>query len=276
LFQYAAFKKAYDRLGQDFDIVHFSSAQWYIPFIMSDSDKRVISTVHVNNAKSEVMKYIFNEFKGVHIANISDSSSSAFEDYSKRKTVYNGIDLGQFPLNIDGAEGVVWLGRIAPVKGLKEALQAAKMADVRLTAAGPNDFVDYFDNEVKPLLDDKRIVVDPIGFDKKGLFLGNAKAVLMPVMWDEPFGLVAIEAMACGTPVIAFRRGGLAETVVDGVTGFLVENVEEMAEKIKEIDKIDRRACRDHVEKNFSSAVMAKNYLNYYKDIIVEERENEN
>ena len=267
MFQYAGFKKAMD-LSAEFDIIHFSSAQWYIPFLLCQINNKVVTTIHVNNLRTEPLKYLLEDFKGPYIANISESTRKPFDLYQRRKTVYNGVDLSLLSFEDKSGDYVAWLGRVAPVKGLKEALLAARKADVNFIASGSIDFVDYFEKEAKPLLDEKRKFIGPVSAYDKGKFLSKAKAVLMPVMWDEPFGLVAIEAMACGTPVIAFRRGGLAETVIDGVTGYLVDSVEEMAEKIAQIDKIDRKKCRDHVEKNFSAEVMAKNYLSYYKEII--------
>lgn len=265
-FQYAGYAKALS-MESAFDIIHFSCAQWYVPFLLSKVGGKTITTVHVNNLRPSVLSYLFRSFQNTAIANISDSSSILFQTYPKRKTIHNGIDLQYFPFREKADDYVAWLGRIAPVKGLKEALQAAKLAGVSLKASGPVDFADYFSREVKPLLDEKRTVIPPFHFSRKGEFLGSAKAVLMPVMWEEPFGLVAIEAMACGTPVIAYARGGLKETVVDGVTGFLVNSPEEMAEKIKMIDRIDRKKCREHVERYFSSQVMAENYVTYYKKI---------
>lgn len=267
MFQLASLNKAY--VNDNFDILHFSCAQWYLPFLLPiKKNNRIVTTIHTNDLREKPLKYLLREFNGPYITNISQSSGSAFSQVVKRKIIYNGIELVSFPFNDKPDNYFFWLGRIFPTKGLKEALQSAHKADVDFIASGPNDKYDYFNNEVKPLLDDKRRLIGPLDFKNKGEYLSKAKAVLMPVMWEEPFGLVAIEAMACGTPVIAFRKGGLKETVIDGVTGFLVDTVDEMADKMKIIDKIDRRKCREHVEKNFSSTVMAKNYLNYYQEII--------
>jgi glycosyltransferase involved in cell wall biosynthesis len=268
MFQYVGMKKALEK-SRDFDIIHYSCAQWYVPFLVSDSaQENIVSTVHVNNLKQKPLEYLLSSYKHVRLAYISEASGKAFGSYFKGKTIYDGIDISLFPFRKKAEDYVAWLGRIAPVKGLKEAVLAAKLADVKLLAGGSVDYFDYFTNEVQPLLDGKRKVIGPLFGKAKGEFLSKAKCVILPVQWDEPFGLVAIEAMATGTPVIAFRRGGLAETIVDGKTGFLVDTVEEMAEKIHLIDTIDRETCRAHVEKHFSSAVMAKKYKEYYEMIM--------
>ncbi|MBW7960249.1 glycosyltransferase family 4 protein [Patescibacteria group bacterium] len=266
MYQYASFAKTI--LKKDFDIYHFSSSQWYIPFLFSDfTSKKVVTTVHVNNLRKNTLSYLLQNFKNINIANISKFTETPFLKYKNHKVVYNGIDTSILPYGAQPKDYFAWIGRITRIKGLKEALLAARMADVKLKASGPIHFPDYFNNEIKPLLDKKRTYYPPLDLNEKGKFLSQARAVLMPVLWDEPFGLVAIEAMACGTPVIAFKRGGLKETVIDGVTGFLVDSIEEMAEKMKDVDKIDRDRCRRHVLNNFSSEVMAKNYLRYYKEI---------
>lgn len=267
IFQYAAFTKAYSDI--DYDILHFSSAQWYIPFLLNHKKKtNIVTTVHVNNLRLEPLNYVFNNFSGPSIANISHFSSQPFNNMKNKKTIYNGIDINHFPFNEKPENHFAWLGRISPVKGLKEALTAAKKTDVNFIASGSIDYLDYYQNEIKPLLDKKRKLIKPLNVQNKGSFLAKAKAVLLPVQWDEPFGLVAIEAMACGTPVIAFKKGGLAETIIDGVTGFLVDTIDEMVAKMKIIDLIDRKKCREHIEKNFTSGIMAKNYINYYNEIL--------
>ncbi len=266
LFQYAGVKQAID--DGFFDVIHVSQAQWYVPFLLGQKGAPIVTTVHVNNLRPKTMEYVLGKFAGPAVANISDWTGRAFGSYSNRRTIYNGIDVSEFHFIPSPKEYVAWLGRIAPVKGLKEAIIAAKKANVPFIASGSIDFPEYYEKEVKPLLDSDRKVIGPLNPSEKAAFLGNARAVLLPVQWDEPFGLVAVEAMACGTPVIAYKRGGLTDTIIDGATGYLVSDVDGMVAKIGAIDLIDRSVCRSHVEKNFSAVVMGKGYLRYYEDIL--------
>lgn len=297
LYQYAGVKQAMD--DGTYDVIHVSQAQWYAPFLFGLKNTAVVTTVHVNDLRPKTLAYILKHFPGPAVVNISNSSASAFGSYLPRRTIYNGIDESGFPFVSTPKDYVAWLGRIAPVKGLKEAVLAAKQANVPFIASGPIDFPEYFKHEVKPLLDVDRRVIGPLSPTGKAAFLGNARAVLSPVQWDEPFGLVAVEAMACGTPVIAYARGGLVETVVDGITGFMIEQedlennfptpplslkgrrgelkspliikkrgVAGLVDAVKRIGEIDRAACRRHVEAKFSAQVMAEKYLEYYKQTI--------
>lgn len=256
--------------ANQYDMIHYNCAQWYAPFVCGESRAKIVTTIHVNNLKPEMVRYTLQKSQNPFIANISNTSAKLVDSYTKRRTIYNGIDISQFRFNENPDSYVAWLGRIAPVKGLKEAVLAAKAAGVKLVASGPIDFPDYFEQEVKPYLDSDRTVIGPLSHDEKVEFFRKAKAVLQPVSWDEPFGLVSIEAMACGTPVIAFARGGLTETVKEGVSGYLVTpgNIDEMAQKIKQIDSISRVEVRKHVEDHFSAEKMASGYAEYYQDII--------
>lgn len=290
MFQYAALAKVLER-QDEFDIIHFSCAQWYAALILSqNSDKPVISTIHVNNLKENPLKYVLNNFKKTYLVNISNFSSTPFSNYENRETVYNGIDLNLFPFQTSSNSYFGWLGRIAPAKGLKEALLATKKANVEFIASGPKDFAEYYQKDIEPLLDDKRKLIDPLGLKTKGKFLSDAKAVLLPIQWEEPFGLVAIEAMACGTPVLTFAKGALPEIIVDGVTGFIVNPSEEdkrgdfiikktgiegLVEAIQKLNSLSqeeyikmRQACRKRVEENFSVEKMTEGYEKVYRKIL--------
>lgn len=283
MFQYAALAKVLERKSE-FDIIHFSCAQWYGASIFSqNTDKPIVSTIHVNNLKKNPLKYVLNNFKKTYLVNISNFSSIPFSNYENRDTIYNGIDLNLFPFQANSNRYFGWLGRIAPAKGLKEALLVAKKTGVEFVASGPKDFEEYDRKEIEPLLNEKRKLIDPLGLKTKGKFLSDAKAILLPIQWEEPFGLVAIEAMACGTPVIVFAKGAMPEIVVDGTTGFIINpsdedkrgdfiikktGIEGMVEAVKRISEIDRRACRKHVEENFSVEKMIEGYEKVYSQII--------
>jgi glycosyltransferase involved in cell wall biosynthesis len=290
MFQYAVMAKVLER-KDEFDIIHFSCAQWYAPFILNQNiDKPIVTTVHVNNLREKPLKYILDNFKKTYLVNISNFSNKPFSDHKNRETVYNGIDLNYFPFQTKSESYFGWLGRIAPAKGLKEALLAAKEADIELVACGPRDFEGYCHEEVEPLLDNKRKLEGSLGLMTKGKFLANAKAVLLPIQWEETFGLVAIEAMACGTPVISFAKGAMPEIVVDGVTGFIVNpsdedkrgdfiikktGVEGLSEAIQKLNSLStgeyiemRKNCRKRVEENFSVKKMAEGYEKVYKKML--------
>lgn len=184
--------------------------------------------------------------------------------------VYNSINLKKFKFNPRGGSNLIHFGRLLPKKGVHLALAAAKQARQKILLAG-NAFDrdktnSYFNRKIAPALGKNARYVGYINDPKKrSAFLGNAKAFLFPCSWEEPFGLAVIEALACGTPVIAFGRGAIPEIMVDGQTGFIVKNVPEMVRAIKKIDLIDRLACRRHVEKYFSIQRMAEDYEKAYR-----------
>jgi glycosyltransferase involved in cell wall biosynthesis len=286
MFQYASLAKVLER-KDEFDVIHFSCAQWYIPTILNQNiNKPIVSTVHVNNLKESSLKYVLNSFKKTYLVNISNASSLSFASYENRETIYNGIDINLFPFQANSGNYFGWLGRIAPSKGLREALLATRQANVECIASGPKDFEEYYQKDIAPLLDEKSKLIEPLGIGAKDKFLSDAKAVLLPVQWEEPFGLVAVEAMACGTPVISFARGAIPEIVIDGITGFIVNSSEEdkrgdfiikktgiegLVEAIQRLNSLSaqeyakmRQDSRKRVEENFTTKIMAQNYEKIY------------
>jgi len=179
---------------------------------------------------------------------------------------------------------VTWLGKIVPDKGTHEAILAAKEAEEQIIFAGIVDryhklSVDYFQTKVKPLIDDDRVVyVGSLDVKAKGKLMSGAKAFLNPITWEEPFGMVMIESMACGTPVISYNRGAAPELIKSGKNGFLVKNRKEMVRAIAKIDTIKRKNCREYVEEKFSPQAAAKKHLEIYQREIAKmgmnEREN--
>src|SRR6266571_2647346 len=189
--------------------------------------------------------------------------------------VHHGLPMQQFvPTTKKVGDFFVWLGRFVPDKGTHLAIKAAKEAGVKIVLAGTIDrhqqeSANYFHKVIEPQIDNEQVrYVGPVNMKKKISLLSRARAFLNPIEWEEPFGMVMIEAMALGCPVISFARGAAPEIIADGETGFLVKNVDEMVSAIPRIEEIDREAVRKYVEQNFSSQVMAKNYVKIYKKVI--------
>ena len=185
--------------------------------------------------------------------------------------VYNGVDdeLLEYQPHTAADSPLVFLGRLEWIKGPHLAIDVARRSGRRLILAGniPEDLAhpSYFESEIQPHLDGKQIsYIGPVNDLEKNRLLGQASAFLMPILWDEPFGLVMAEALACGTPVISLRRGAAPEIIEHGVTGFLCNTVEEMAAAVARIPGIDRAACRRSLEERFSGATMVREYLRVY------------
>ena len=193
--------------------------------------------------------------------------------------VYHGLPMDTFiPTRTRRRDYFAWLGRCVPDKGAHLAIQAAKEAGVALILAGTVDrnmpeSVRYFQEQIKPQIDNQQIrYIGPANMKEKINLFSGARAFLNPIEWEEPFGMVMIEAMALGCPAISFKRGAAPELIVDGKTGFLVEDVDAMVRAIASIDTIDRDTTRQHIEEHFSARVMAKNYTKIYQQVIEETR----
>ena len=186
-------------------------------------------------------------------------------------TVYHGLPATVCPFNEHGGEYLAFLGRISPEKRPDRAIAIAKQAGVPLRIAAKVDPADeaYFEEEIKPLLDDPLITfVGEIDEDEKCAFLGNAQALLFPIDWPEPFGLVMIEAMSAGTPVIAFRSGSVPEIVTPGVSGFIVNSVEEAAAAVGQVRLLSRLEVRRRFEARFTASRMARDYVRAYQTLL--------
>jgi glycosyltransferase involved in cell wall biosynthesis len=187
--------------------------------------------------------------------------------------VYNGIDVASFPYSERKDDYLLFLSRISPDKAPHLAIEVAKRLGRQMILAGkvdPNPIDEaYFNDVLAPLIDGKQVqYLGEADSRMKRELYEKAHALLLPLRWEEPFGLVIAEAMACGTPVVAFRRGAAPEIIVDGETGFLVDDVDEMVEATKKVGQIDPRRCRRHVEANFSPEHMADGYLRVYQQIM--------
>lgn len=226
----------------------------------------ILTTIH-GFSSPEIYPVYEKYDNNVHYVSISDADR--YEKLNYIATVYNGISLDEFTFNPVGGEYLVFLGRICYEKGTHEAIQIAKKAGKNLIIAGIIQEKEYFRKKVEPYVDGKQIkFIGPVGPKERNQLLGNALALLHPVMKPERFGLVMPEAMACGTPVIAFDKGSIREVVEDGKTGFILSNIEEAVKCVENIGKISREACRKHVEKNFSVEKMVGDYEKVYNKIL--------
>jgi glycosyltransferase involved in cell wall biosynthesis len=182
--------------------------------------------------------------------------------------VHNGICVEQFTFNPTGGGGMVYLGRIEPVKGTATAIRVAHEIGMPLTIAGPIIDRGYFDAEVQPHLSGQIQYVGKVNHREKNELLGNATCLIAPFKGEEPFGLVSIEAMACGTPVAALPNGALPEIITDGVTGYLAPNEALLASAVQRAASLDRRQVRRHVAERFNIRVAAERYLHVFRHIV--------
>lgn len=243
-----------------YDLLYVHPADRALPLALSHPDVQTVYTLHdpIYPWRAEV----FRMFKSPnqHFVSISDSQRKPAPDLNYAATVYNGIDLDVFPFSADHDDYLLFVGRLNPQKGVAEAVEAARKTGEKLLIVGPPVTGEYWEKRIAPYLNERIKYEGHVPREKLAQYYQRAKAVLVPIMWEEPFGLVMTEAMASGAPVIAFRRGSVPEVVVDGKTGFIVDTVEEMAGAIKKINSIDRRACRARVEAKFGIKQMVDGY----------------
>jgi len=204
-----------------------------------------------------------------HAYYVSISYSDRYEKLNYIANVYNGIDISKFSFTATPDDYLLFFGRFHPDKGPHDAIKIARKAGKRLIMAGIIQDEGYFNEKVKPYIDDEQVVyVGSAGPEKRDKLLGNALALLHPIYFDEPFGLSVAEAMACGTPVIAYNRGSMPELILNGKTGFLVTGLDEAADAVKDLASINRKYCREHAVKNFSNESMVEGYFEVYKKIL--------
>jgi glycosyltransferase involved in cell wall biosynthesis len=208
------------------------------------------------------------------LVSISEAQrDSAPSDVRVAGVVPNPVDVDDWPFRCDKHNYALWMGRFDDFKGAHHAVAAAQQAQIPLVLAGPVQpgQHEYFKREIEPHLDDKHVrYVGEVGGKVKKELFANARTVLMPITWNEPFGMVMVEAMACGTPVIAFAYGAATEIVQDQVNGYLVNDVESMAAAIGDLDNLDPAACRESVAKRFSPEIVAKGYVEIYRQALGE------
>jgi glycosyltransferase involved in cell wall biosynthesis len=255
--------------AHEFDVLHFHLDCFHLPFF-HDRVGQTLTTMHGRQDIRD-LGALHRHYPNYPLVSISNSQRRSLPHLNWVKTIHHGYPKFQYTFSSAARGGyLAFLGRISPEKGLDRAIEIARQSGIPLRVAAKIDRADkdYFEARIEPLLKGPGIeFIGEIGEGEKSEFLGRALALLFPISWPEPFGLVMIEAMACGTPVIAFPRGSAPEVVKHGVTGFIVETVKEAVAAVKEIDAIDRGVVRAEFERRFSVDVMAKNYEIAYADI---------
>lgn len=260
------------KMEKDFDVVHLSQYSFYYGLSLSNIlTKPLVGTIHgYCQFEYHDLRDIIEKFPDFNYAFISKAFLEKWPKPKNYRIISHGINCDQFPFSSKPDDYYFIMGRVGKEKGTGDAVAFAKKTGSRLFIAGPIDDEIYFNEEIKPNLNEKIQYVGLADFEKKIQLYKNAKAFLMPIHWDEPFGLVVIEAMACGTPVIAYNRGAMSEIIEDGKNGFLVPqgDISGLAEAANKITTIDRKYCREVVEKKFSIDRMTQDYLEYYQELI--------
>jgi glycosyltransferase involved in cell wall biosynthesis len=261
--------------AREFDVIHCHVDYLAFPF----HDLTPTPTVHTIHGRLDLphLAAVYRQFNTVPLVSISHAQRAPLDALGVHwaGTVYHGLPIERYAFAPEDRGYLVFLGRVAPEKQPDLAIEIARRVGLPLKIAAKVDASDaaYFDSVIAPLLDDPLVeFLGEIGDEDKAALLGGARALLFPVDWPEPFGLVMIEAMACGTPVVARPCGSVPEVIVHGRTGFLASTLVEMAEAVKRLDEIDRAECRRHVERRFSVGRMAQDYETIYHRLMSRRR----
>jgi glycosyltransferase involved in cell wall biosynthesis len=255
--------------ADEFDLLHFHIAPLHF------SLARRISTPHVTTMHGRLdvptIGPLYSEFAELPFVSVSDAQRVPLPDQNWIGTVYHGLPVGELRFHPEPGSYLAFLGRIAREKRPDRAIAIAKACGITLKIAAkvdPSD-VEYFKSEIEPLLDDPLVeFIGEISEGDKDAFLGQARALLFPIDWPEPFGLVMIESLACGTPVVAFRGGSVDEVIEQGVSGFVVDDLDQAITATKQVASLDRRACRQAFDERFSATRMVDDYVKLYTRLV--------
>ena len=255
--------------ADEFEVIHFHVSPLHFPLARRSLTPHV-TTLHGRLDLPELGS-LFAEYRDIPCVSISDAQRAPLPHANWIGTVLHGLPPNLLTFQERPGTYLAFLGRVSPEKRLDRAIAIARGCGLPLRVAAKIDPADkrYFETEIRPLLDDPLVeFIGEIGDREKAAFLGNASALLFPIDWPEPFGLVMIEAMACGTPVVAFRGGSVSEVIDHGVTGFIVDSIDQALEAVARVPALDRRACRATFERRFSVARMAKDYVRLYQRLM--------
>lgn len=251
--------------AQEFDLIHNHLDFTPLTYTRLTSTP-VVTTIH--GFSSPHILPVYRKYDGTALY-VSISNADRVPDLHYLATVYHGIQLSQFTFRSTPDEYLLFFGRIHPDKGTAQAIEIARRTNRRLLIAGIIQDQEYYRREVEPYLDGTRVVyVGSVGPERRNALLGGAIALLHPINFSEPFGLSVVEALACGTPVIAMNRGSMPELLIHGQTGFLVRDVDEAVAAVGQLSAIDRGACRRHAEERFSADRMVDDYLAVYQKVL--------
>ncbi|MEX3897809.1 glycosyltransferase family 4 protein [Paraburkholderia sp. BR10954] len=257
----------------DFDIVHFYTDYTSFPF------GRRLGCAHVTTLHWRLdipgLEALYREFCDVPLVSISDAQRAPLPQLAWQRTVHHGLPRELHTFSRTPSDYLAFVGRIARTKRPDLAIEIARRANARLEIAAKIDDGDrvYYEHEVASLMRQPHVCYrGELGGGDKDRFIGAARALLFPIDWPEPFGLVLVEALAAGTPVIAFDRGSVREIIDDGVTGFIVDSVDEAVDAVNRIGELDRARCREAFERRFTAARMADEYIEVYRKLLASKR----
>lgn len=254
-------------LADEFDIIHFHWDALHLPLMMRMLHK-CVTTMH-GRMDLPWQERCYLPFSEMCFSAISESQKNSAPRLNWVDVIHHGLPIELYDYNARSDGYLAFVGRVSPEKGVDRAIQIANMARKDLViAAKIGEDSHYFESQIAPRIGKNISFVGEVNDEEKSKIIGRADALLFPIDWPEPFGLVVIEAMACGTPVVAFPCGAVPELIVDGVTGYLVDSVCDAAKSLEKINKISRERCRLEFEARFSLDVMIKNYVAMYENLL--------
>ncbi|MGM9477277.1 glycosyltransferase [Pedobacter sp. GSP4] len=255
--------------SQKFDMVHSFGRLAYLLPIMPTKIPKLMSYQREPTIKQIKRGHLLSRKNSLHFTGCSNYITNQIKPHASAETVYNGVNFDKYAFSeaVEGDAPLVFLGRIEPIKGVHLAVEMAIKTGKKLVIAGniPEFYTPYFNEKIKPFLSDQIQYVGAVNDIQKSEILSKAAALLMPILWDEPFGIVMVEAMACGTPVLGLNRGAVPEVVVNGVTGFFCNTVNELTERVAEIKSINRFSVLEMAKSKFSAQVITQQYLQQYQ-----------
>jgi len=257
------------RQAHAFDIIHFHIDYLHFPLSVRQQTPHV-TTLHGRLDLPDLVP-VYQAFPTMPVVSISYAQRAPLPWLPWQGTVYHGLPEDLYTFRETPGTYLAFLGRISPEKGVDQAISIARQAGMPLKIVAKVDRADreYFQEVIRPLLDDPLVeYLGEMGEKDKNAFLGQAYALLFPIDWPEPFGLVMIEALACGTPVIAYRCGSVPEVLEDGITGWIVEGCEEAVQAVARVSTLSRARCRQVFAERFSASRMAQDYLRIYQQLL--------